>query len=187
MSLASILAIAWLVNAPAFGITLPPQDPPAPVPVGTSQDATGKRETPSANQPSSDSAAKKRRSNDGANKHGKRHRHRKSVRKQAPAGEPRKIVVREGGATEPPAQIVPGLGPQEAGQQRQGAEELLRAADQNLKLLAARTLESRQQETLAQIRNYLEGARAALKEGDTQRAHTLALKAHLLADDLVKH
>ena len=27
----------------------------------------------------------------------------------------------------------------------------------------------------------------ALKDGDTQRAHTLAVKAHLLSDDLLKH
>jgi hypothetical protein len=38
-----------------------------------------------------------------------------------------------------------------------------------------------------QIRHYIDGARSALKESDTQRAHTLALKAYLLSDDLVKH
>jgi hypothetical protein len=31
------------------------------------------------------------------------------------------------------------------------------------------------------------GARSALKDGDTQRAHTLASKAQLLSDDLAKH
>src|ERR1035441_5013634 len=39
------------------------------------------------------------------------------------------------------------------------------------------------QETVSQIHNYMQGARAALKEGDISRGHTLALKANLLADD----
>ena len=34
---------------------------------------------------------------------------------------------------------------------------------------------------------YLEKEATALKEGDISRAHTLALKAGLLADDLAKH
>ena len=56
-----------------------------------------------------------------------------------------------------------------------------------LKQLAARTLDGRQQETVGQIRNYVVGARSALKEGDVRRAGTLAEKAHLLVEDLVKH
>jgi hypothetical protein len=97
------------------------------------------------------------------------------------------MVIREGGATEPPAQIVPGLAPQEASQQRQNTEDLLNLTEENLKQLAGRTLDSPRQDAVAQIHNYVEGARSALKDGDTQRAHTLALKAHLLADDLLKH
>jgi hypothetical protein len=84
-------------------------------------------------------------------------------------------------------EIVPGLAPKEADQQRQHAMQLLASTEENLKRLASRTLDSRQQETVAQIHNYTNGARSALKDGDTQRAHTLALKAHLLADDLLKH
>jgi hypothetical protein len=117
----------------------------------------------------------------------KRRRVRKSAPKPTPAGQPRKIVVREGGAIEPSAQIVPGLTPQEADQQRQHAVEMLASTEEKLKQLSGRILDSRQQETVAQIHNYTDGARSALRDGDTQRAHTLALKAHLLADDLVKH
>jgi hypothetical protein len=40
---------------------------------------------------------------------------------------------------------------------------------------------------VVQIRQYMDVARSALNESDTQRAHTLALKAYLLSDDLVKH
>src|SRR5208282_4178064 len=85
------------------------------------------------------------------------------------------------------AQVAADLTPAEAARQRQDAERLLGSADDQLKLLAERTLDARQQETVGQIRNYMGGARSALQEGDLRRANTLAQKAHLLADDLVKH
>jgi hypothetical protein len=105
----------------------------------------------------------------------------------APNGAPHKIVVREGGASEPAAQIAPGMTPAEATRQRHNAEQLLGATDDKLKRLAGRTLDAKQQETVGQIRNYMEGARSALKEGDVRRANTLAQKAHLLSEDLLKH
>jgi hypothetical protein len=77
--------------------------------------------------------------------------------------------------------------PAEAARQRQNAEQLLGSTDDQLKQLAGRTLDARQQETAGQIRNYMDGARSALKEGDLRRAGTLAEKAHLLVDDLVTH
>jgi hypothetical protein len=77
--------------------------------------------------------------------------------------------------------------PAEATRQRQNAEQLLASTDDKLKRLAGRTLDARQQESVGQIRNYMDGARSALKEGDVRRANTLAQKAHLLAEDLVKH
>jgi hypothetical protein len=65
--------------------------------------------------------------------------------------------------------------------------EWLGAADGQLKQLAGRALNDQQQETVGQIHHYMDGARSALKEGDVGRASTLAQKAHLLSDDLVKH
>ena len=102
-------------------------------------------------------------------------------------GEPRKIVVHQGGARDPIAQIVPGITQEEARHQRENAEQMLASTESNLKQLAARTLNPNRQEMLVQIRHYMDGARFALKESDTQRAHTLALKAYLLSDDLMKH
>jgi len=64
---------------------------------------------------------------------------------------------------------------------------LLGATDDKLKRLTGRPLDAKQQEAVAQIRNYMDGARSALKEGDVRRANTLAQKAHLLSEDLVKH
>jgi hypothetical protein len=76
--------------------------------------------------------------------------------------------------------------PAEATRQRQNAERLLGSAGDQLKQAASRSLDAQRQETAEQVRNYIDGARSALKEGDVQRANTLAEKAHLLAEDLVK-
>jgi hypothetical protein len=76
---------------------------------------------------------------------------------------------------------------EQASHQRENAEQLLASTETNLQQLAGRSLNSSQQETVGQIRNYMTGARSALKDGDTQRAHTLASKAQLLSDDLAKH
>jgi hypothetical protein len=97
-----------------------------------------------------------------------------------------KVVVPEGGAKEPPTQIAPGLAPDEAARERREADQWLSATDAQLKVLAERNLSVQQQTTMGQVRNYLVGARAALQENDMRRAHTLALKAHLLSDDLIK-
>ena len=67
------------------------------------------------------------------------------------------------------------------------SEQLPNSSEDELKRLAARTLDAQHRETVGQIRNYMIGARTALKEGDLQRAGTLAEKAHLLAEDLVTH
>jgi hypothetical protein len=120
-------------------------------------------------------------------KHGKRGKHSNRVAEANPSAEPRKTVIRHGGALEPTAQIVPGMPREEAMHLRLDTEELLASAGGNLRTLGARGLESQPQETMTQIRDYMEKAQSALKDGDVRRAHTLALKAHLLADDLVKH
>jgi hypothetical protein len=184
-----ILAMAWLVSAPVPAAVWFPQDTtaassaqaPASAPAEAAPTAP-KDEPPAAKQGASGSAEKNAEGAPASQ--GVKGRR---VRKPPQPGEPRKRVVREGGTTEPSAKIVPGVTPEQANRQRQNAESLLTRTEENLKQLAGRTLDASHQETVAQIRNYVEGARSALRDGDTQRAHTLALKAHLLADDLVKH
>ncbi len=100
---------------------------------------------------------------------------------------PRKVVVRQGGAKEPEAQIVTGMTPEEASRERQEAEKFLNSADENLRRLLGRALAAQQQEDVSQIHNYTAHAREALKEGDISRGHTLAMKANLLAEDLIQH
>jgi len=110
---------------------------------------------------------------------------RTSRTSSVPATAPRKVVVRPGGAKEPATLIAPGVTPAEAARERQIAEQWLRTTGDQLPQLEVLP-DVRQQETVVQIRNYMDGARSALKEGDVRRASTLAEKAHLLAEDLLK-
>jgi hypothetical protein len=77
--------------------------------------------------------------------------------------------------------------PEQALQHRQVTEQLLNSTEGNLQQLVKRNLNQDQQDTIGQIRNYVAGSRSALQDGDLPRARTLAFKAHLLADDLLKH
>jgi hypothetical protein len=203
MRLACGLAIALGLSFPPAGMACSEQDPAgsadgrrpaAPTPKKDAPAETAPAEkaspgqvpadgTPASGKSTSESVRKKKIDA------GSPIRTRKLPKRTTPAanGAPRHIVVREGGASEPAAQIAPDITPAEATRERQNAEQWLGSADAQLKRLAARTLDARQQETVGQIRNYMDGARSALKEGDVRRASTLAKKAQLLSDDLVKH
>ncbi|HMD17605.1 MAG TPA: hypothetical protein VKH18_13155 [Terriglobales bacterium] len=204
MRLACGLAIAFCLSFPAAGKGSRQQDAagsansagqtPAPPTAPAEQAAAPTR--PAAGQKAQEGVAQEKEkteataaSTGAASGTPKRRKHTVPVPTPVPTpeGAPRKIVVRQGGAREPAAQIAPGMTPAEATRQRQNAEQLLSATDDQLKQLAGRTLDAREQETAGQIRNYMVGARSALKEGDLRRASTLAEKAHLLADDIVKH
>jgi len=177
------LAIALWLSLPAAGMASQQQEPADSAnSAGKVPPAAATESTPDAGSTASEGVATKK-TNGSTSANTKRRKRAAPLRD----GSPRRIVVREGGASEPAAQIAADLTPAEAARQRQDAERLLGSADGQLKLLAGRTLDPRQQETVGQIRNYMGGARSALQEGDLWRANTLAQKAHLLADDLVKH
>ena len=72
-----------------------------------------------------------------------------------------------------------------ASQAQQSTTELLDSTEKNLRGLT-RSLSSDEQNTVTQIRSYVTQARSALKDQDFERAHNLALKAHQLADVLIK-
>ncbi len=172
MRVACGFAIALWLSSLAAGVAFPRQD---------AAGANSARQVPAAEQKTPETSAKK---TDSVSASGIKKRKRAA---EVPGSGPRKVVVREGGANEPAAQIVPGMTPAEATRQRQNTEQWLSSTDLQLKQLAGRTLGVQQQETVGQIHNYMDGARLALKDGEVRRASTLAEKAHLLADDLVKH
>jgi len=66
-------------------------------------------------------------------------------------------------------------------------DQLLASADANLKVIASRQLSAAQQDTVAQIKSFMEQARAASSNGDVQRAYNLANKANMLSADLKGH
>jgi hypothetical protein len=116
----------------------------------------------------------------------KKHR-RKHTAANDPNAAPEKRVVRNGSTGDPVVQLAPGMSQEQASRQRQSTTELLAATDSNLKQISGRQLNPSQQDSVSQIRKYMEQAQAAEKVGDVQRAQNLASKALLLSDDLVKH
>lgn len=98
-----------------------------------------------------------------------------------------KRVVREGGVTDTQANLSPGMPGEQATHHRRSTEDLLRSTDANLKLLSNRQLTAEQKITIGQIEQFTAASRAALTAGDLPRARNLALKAHLLSDDLARH
>jgi hypothetical protein len=69
---------------------------------------------------------------------------------------------------------------------RETTSELMQQTEDNLRLLT-RQLSADEQNQVEQIRNFLDQARSATADNDLVRAHNLALKAHLLSDELVRH
>jgi hypothetical protein len=104
-----------------------------------------------------------------------------------PASGPTRKVVRDGGASDTSSAISPDMSPQQAQQQRGRTTWLLGKTDENLKILASRPLNAAQQDTVHQVKRYVEDSEDATKNGDLQRAYTLANKARMLSADLVKH
>lgn len=65
-------------------------------------------------------------------------------------------------------------------------EQLLQSTDDNLKSIK-RALTLDEQSQVVQIRNFMAQSRSAIAGSDSVRARNLALKAHLLSDELLKH
>jgi hypothetical protein len=102
------------------------------------------------------------------------------------AGDPNKVVVRNGGAKEGSAQLTPAVNPDQAKTQRANTANLLAATDANLKRVAGRQLTPAQQSMINEIHTYMQQAKAAAASADTNRAQTLAYKAHLLSNELAR-
>jgi hypothetical protein len=99
---------------------------------------------------------------------------------------PEKIVVRQGGTTEPSIQLAGGAGGDDASQKRDATHQMLGEAEGNLKKVASQQLSANQQDGVTQIRQFIEESKNALAAGDVEQARTLAWKAKLLSEDLVK-
>ena len=99
---------------------------------------------------------------------------------------PPKKIVRNGGTSEPEVQLTGGANAEQASHTRSTTEQLLGSAEENLKKISGRQLTSSQQEIVTQIHQFMAQSKVAVAAGDIERGHNLALKAHLLSDELVK-
>ncbi|MGA8216555.1 MAG: hypothetical protein WB799_23410 [Candidatus Sulfotelmatobacter sp.] len=99
---------------------------------------------------------------------------------------PPKKVIRNGGSNEPTVELTGGATAEQASDKRSLTEQLAAATEENLKKTAGRQLNPSQQEMVSQIKQFMEQSKAAIATGDLERGHNLALKAHLLSDELVK-
>ena len=104
---------------------------------------------------------------------------------QLPPCPPPKRVIRNGGSSEPSIQLSGGTSGEQASQQ-QSTEQLTAATNENLKKIEGRQLNASQQETVNQIKQFMDQSKAAITAGDPQRGRSLAAKAHLLSAELVK-
>jgi hypothetical protein len=155
----------------------PEQSPPAPEPPAPTPTQEPQKAPPAALPKKPESTAKAAP---------KKRRRRKHVAAK-PDSAPEKKVVKNGGTADPAVQLAPGVSNEQASRQRQSTTQLLATTDTNLKQLASRQLSETQQDSVSQIRKYMEQAKAAEVAGDVQRAQNLASKALMLSDDLVKH
>lgn len=98
---------------------------------------------------------------------------------------PPKVIVRQGGTSEPSIQLDGGATGDQAAQQRRTANQMLVYTQTNLKKMAGRQLTPNQQDMVNQIHQFMDQAKTAVAAGDVERARTLAWKAQLLSEELV--
>ena len=77
--------------------------------------------------------------------------------------------------------------PQQASRDVDNTNKLLATSDANLKKLSGRQLTANQQDTVKQVKSYVDEAKKAASDGDLQRAYNLAVKANLLLSELAGH
>jgi hypothetical protein len=116
-----------------------------------------------------------------------KHKSKKHKSTSGKSSGPKKVIVRDGGTGEAFSQLAPDMSTEEASHARETTSQLLSSTESNLQRASTRALNQDQQATVEQIRTFIGQSNAAVKAGDLQRGHNLALKALLLSNDLVKH
>jgi hypothetical protein len=97
---------------------------------------------------------------------------------------PPKKVVRNGGANEPKIELLGGSPAQDQSSER-STEQITASTEENLKKISERQLSSSQQDTVSQIKQFIEESKQAAAAGDPERAQNLATKARLLSEQLL--
>jgi hypothetical protein len=168
--------------SPAQDQSQPPSQPPQE-PAQTQENP----QAPSAGAPPANATPEKKPAPGQGSKSPAPHKATKKKRPApSPAQEHKRKVVSHGSTNEPLTQLSPQITDEQAAHQRAVTDQLLASTDASLQRLSGRTLSKDQQDTVAQVRKFMEQVKAAQAAGDLQRAYKLAVKAHLLADALEK-
>jgi hypothetical protein len=98
---------------------------------------------------------------------------------------PRKVIVRNGGTSEPTVELKGKTSAEQASNQR-STEQLMALTEENLGKIAGLPPDPSRRELVSEIRQFMEQSKSAIAAGDPDRGHNLAIKAHLLSEELVK-
>lgn len=110
-------------------------------------------------------------------------RPRATVKKPSPA-----VKAEEQKPAEPrstPAPISPTISPGDAARDQASTEQLLQSTEANLNGIK-RQLSKEEQAMVTQIHSFINQSRQASKDNDPARARTLAMKANLLSNELIR-
>jgi hypothetical protein len=109
------------------------------------------------------------------------------VAKATPPPLPPRIVIQQGGRNDAAssAPVTPLASHDDAAHSQASTAQLMQSTEANLAAIN-RHLSADEQSIVTQIGEYMNQSRQAGKDGDLVRARNLALKAHLLSDELVK-
>jgi hypothetical protein len=195
-ALCSVLAALCGCHQKKPVLVVPQQPPPtaAPTPLPTPEPATAQpaeQQEPSQ-QGASPEQTKPEPSQTEKSRHGKKPSPRKpaqqptsgdkgntEVARNAPG---RKIIPADKAEPTPtPGQISPGGGTQD----QAATEQLLQNAESNLNGIK-RQLSKEEEAKRTQAKEFITQSRKAITENDSTRAHTLAVKARTLSEELVK-
>lgn len=170
-------------------LVMPQQPPPAPAtPQATPTPAEAETQ-PAQQPPEAQPAATPAEQPKTAEKTKPKHERHAATKKPGDKSDvahnnpPKKIIPAEPAPT--PQQISPGPTSTNGGNNQASTDQLLQGAEANLNGIT-RTLSKDEEAMRAQIREFIKQSRTATTENDPARAHTLAVKARLLSDELVK-
>jgi hypothetical protein len=99
---------------------------------------------------------------------------------------PKKVIVRQGSTSDPSIEVVGGAQGRQASDERDTAIQMLETTEANLKKVEGTQLSSDQRDMVKQVREFVDQSKAATSAGDLDQARTLALKAQLLSEELVR-
>jgi hypothetical protein len=190
-------------SAPDQQTAKPPQNPPSTPAENSAQGTTGKSQSgnaPKSTPPPAQAAKKPRKGlrkssvncEGAATTKGSKPNNATDAASKTSASTavspcpPKKVIVRQGSTAETSIEVVGGAEGRQASDERNTALQMLETTEANLKKMEGMQLNSSQQDMVNQVREFMDQSKAATSAGDLDQARTLAWKAQLLSEDLLK-